>query len=408
MDNNQDTEKQHSPPEVGPYKMQGTIGEGAFSTVKLCIHQETHQYYACKIVPKKRLNTKHLRERFELEIRINQQLHHPGIVQMIDLKCDEDNYYVFMEFCPNGDLFQYIVDRKHLKESESKPIFRQILETLQYIHSIGVSHRDLKPENILIDQFGQVKISDFGLSKFVDKNNLVDTPCGSPCYASPECISGQPYNGITTDVWSCGVILYAMVTGQLPWTKRNQTQLFQQIRRGRYAIPSNLSPECQHMIKMLMTVNQEERYTVEDALNDPWLSFIPQQINPTDQKGYVSIRQVDKYFGREISNLEINESVDLCGLHSSSPNLDYNKAYNLITGSKRRNKKKKHHHRHVESEEASSGRKHRRHKHRKESNATDDAEAAQLKPKVRKRIKKRSMFKTTQILPSAIMSARSN
>ncbi|KAH0787517.1 CAMK family protein kinase [Histomonas meleagridis] len=352
MNKDSDRHGLHCPSEIGPYKIQGTIGEGSFSVVKLCIHKETHQYYACKIVPKKRLTSDHLKVRFEIEIRINQQLHHPGIVQMIDLKCDDENYYIFMEFCPNGDLFQYIVDRKYLKESEAKPIFRQILEALQYIHSIGVSHRDLKPENILIDQFGKIKISDFGLSRFVDRNNLVDTPCGSPCYASPECVSGKSYNGLTTDVWSCGVILFAMVTGQLPWTKRNQAQLFQQIKRGRYIIPSTLSPECQHMIRKLMTVNQDERYTVEQALADPWLSGVPRQMNPSEQKGYVSMRQIDKYFCRESSYLEseigFSAARDDFG---SSPCFDYNKVFQEITGSKTSKRKKRRHHRRKEGED---------------------------------------------------------
>lgn len=330
------------PSEVGNYYLQSLIGEGAFSVVCLCRHKKTNQYYACKIVPRRRLNTRHLIIRFEIEIRINQQLHHPGIVRMIDLKCDDDNYYVFMEFCPNGDLFQYIIDKRRLSEEEAKPIFRQILETLKYIHEMGISHRDLKPENILIDQFGKIKISDFGLSKFFDHNNLVDTPCGSPCYASPECVSGKSYNGITTDVWSCGVILYAMMTGQLPWTKRNQTQLFQQIKKGEYTIPAYLSPTCRNMIKMLMTVDQKERYTIEQALQDPWLSETPQQMDTSDQKGYVSIKQVDKYFGREISCLDLDDELSL-NVKTSLPSFDYNKVCFAITGEKKERKKRRHH-----------------------------------------------------------------
>ena len=220
------------PKKIGPYILRGTVGDGAFSVVKLVCHEQTHQYYACKIVPRSRIATESLQARFEAEIRINQQLHHPGIVHLFDMLKDENNYYIIMEFCPNGELFQYIVDRNHLSEEEAKPFVRQILETLDYIHKQGISHRDMKPENLLMDQTGRVKFSDFGLSRFIPSNGLVDTPCGSPCYASPECISGRPYNGKTTDVWSFGVILYAMLTGQLPWTKRNQQQLFAQIKRG--------------------------------------------------------------------------------------------------------------------------------------------------------------------------------
>lgn len=115
-----------------------------------------------------------------------------------------------------------------------------------------------------------MKISDFGLSKFVGNSGIVETPCGSPCYASPECLSGHGYDGRISDVWSIGVIMFAMVTGQLPWTKRNQTQLFNQIRKGDYKIPSFLSEECKDLIRRLMTVDVSQRITIEEALNHPW------------------------------------------------------------------------------------------------------------------------------------------
>ncbi|OHT09168.1 CAMK family protein kinase [Tritrichomonas foetus] len=362
------------PQEIGHYKIKGAIGDGAFSEVKLCKHRLTNQFYACKIVPKSRLNSSSLETRFEIEIRINQQLHHPGIVQMIDLLCDEKNYYVIMEFCPNGDLFQYVVDRNKLTENEARPIARQILETMQYLHSMGVSHRDMKPENILIDQFGRIKISDFGLSRFFDrKNYLVNTPCGSPCYASPECISGRPYNGITTDIWSCGVILYAMLTGQLPWTKRNQTQLFQQIKRGEYTIPGYISPDGRNMIRNLMCVNIENRYTIEQALNDPWLKSIPVQFDAHEQKGYVSIKQVDIYFGKEISYLDLRNAAKLCVSATAKDFIQITREVGgtvtgLLSGETRQRKKKRHHRRtsNAGDEETESS---RRRKHRKESSS---------------------------------------
>lgn len=296
------------PAKIGPYILRGTVGDGAFSIVKLVYHETTHQFFACKIVPRSRINTESLQIRFEIEIRINQQMHHPGIVQLFDLLKDENNYYVIMEFCPNGELFQYIVDRNHLSEDEAKRLVRQILETLQYIHNTGVSHRDLKPENLLIDQEGRVKFSDFGLSRFIPKNGLVNTPCGSPCYASPECISGKPYNGRTTDVWSVGVILYAMLTGQLPWTKRNQTQLFAQIKRGEYQIPTFLSEDCRNFITGLMTVDINKRLTIEDALKHSWLADTNSVFDGSNNNiGCVSLRTVDKYFCRELTDDELSQ-----------------------------------------------------------------------------------------------------
>jgi 5'-AMP-activated protein kinase catalytic alpha subunit len=319
------------PAQIGPYKLRGTVGDGAFSVVKLVKHVETNQYFACKIVPKARLNTAHLVERFEIEIRIAQQMHHPGVVQLHDLLKDENNYYVIMEFCPNGELFQFIVDRNRLSEFEAKPILRQMLEGLEYIHSKGVSHRDLKPENLLIDSMGRIKISDFGLSRFIDKNGLVKTPCGSPCYASPECISGRAYNGKTTDVWSLGVILYAMLTGQLPWTKRNQAQLFKQIKTGDYTIPEELSADATSIIMGMMTVDPEKRLTISQCLEHPFLANINEQYQvPFSINHHINIRKVDIFFDNEVSmpefdNIECDDT--------SSPNFTLTKTSKMITAS---------------------------------------------------------------------------
>ena len=318
--------KSRFPSKIGPYMLRGTIGEGAFSVVKLAFDYTKKMYYACKIVPKSRLSGSNLEARFEEEIRINQQLHHPGLVSLIDIIKDDDNYYVVMEFCPNGELFQYIVDRGHLTEEEAKPKIKMILESVDYIHQLGISHRDIKPENILLDQYGQPKLSDFGLSRFVGQDNLVSTPCGSPCYASPECISGSAYNGLTSDVWSCGVVLFAMVTGQLPWTKRNQQQLFDQIRNGDYSIPNSLSHECASIISGLMTVDIEDRLTIEEALQHPWLRNTKCVETVATENTYVSMKRVDEYFGRNIPKFNI--SIER---RPSIPNITFDEALKEIS-----------------------------------------------------------------------------
>lgn len=287
-----------APSEVGPYEFRGTIGEGAFSVVKLAYHKERNEFYACKIVPKSRLVHARLEARFEIEIRINQQLRHPGIVSLIDIFKDNFNFYIVMEFCPGGELFQWIVHHGHLTEEDSRPMIRQILEALAYVHSQNVSHRDLKPENVLISQTGHMKISDFGLSRFVGPDHLARTPCGSPCYASPECVSGRPYDGLKSDVWSVGVILYAMLTGKLPWTKRNQRQLFEQIRAGDYKIPDYVSENAQSLIRGLMTVDCDKRLTIEQAFEHPFLRDTGAQfcgMSPTMIE-YISLKRVDMFF----------------------------------------------------------------------------------------------------------------
>ncbi|OHT14036.1 CAMK family protein kinase [Tritrichomonas foetus] len=287
---------------IGKYSFRGTIGSGAFSVVKLAFNNETSEFLACKIVPRSRICDGNLESRFESEIRINQQMHHPGIVQIVDLLRDNMNYYIFLELCPNGELFHYIVNKKSLDEKEAATFVSQILEAINYVHQQGVAHRDLKPENILLDSSWQIKISDFGLSKFVGNSGIVSTPCGSPCYISPECLTGKDYDGRASDNWSIGVIVFVMVTGQIPWTKRNHTQLFEQIKSGEYTIPSHLSDECRNFIRGLMEVDASKRTTISEALKHPWITKNADKNTKgkEDQNRLsmkiISLKTIDKFF----------------------------------------------------------------------------------------------------------------
>lgn len=318
---------QDIPDYLKPYELRGVIGDGAFSVVRLAYNVEQKTYAACKIVSREKLILHNLEARFENEIRILQQMHHPGVVGLYDMQKDENFYFIFEEFCPNGELFQFIVSNGRLSERDAQNFTRQILETLRYVHTLGICHRDLKPENILLDASGFIKISDFGLSRFVNKNGIVETPCGSPCYASPECISGHPYDGRKSDIWSAGVITYAMVTGQLPWTKRNQQQLFEQIKKGDYIIPSYLSDDCSSFLRGLMNVDPSKRLTIDQALNHVWLSstknfqFFKMPIQPNAY--YPSLKNVDKFFNRELSDSDfINLSLEKS--ESMAPNMIQN------------------------------------------------------------------------------------
>jgi serine/threonine protein kinase len=293
------------PSQIGPYRLRGTIGEGAFSIVKLCVHHIDRRQYACKIVPKSLLQERSLLNRFQLEIEIDRQLHHPGIVGVADLCQDVNNFYLFMEFCPNGELFQYIVDRGKLTESEAKSFIWQIFDALQYLHTMNIVHRDMKPENILIDMIGRLKLSDFGLSQFCPPDHLVSTPCGSPCYASPELLSGNPYDGRANDIWGCGVILFAMVTGQLPWTKRNQTQLFAQIRRGEYQIPNFLSQQCTDLITRLMTVDPQTRITLNEVFNHQFMIGAQIPNVPNLPMRIVTLKKVSECFGEPVEEIMV-------------------------------------------------------------------------------------------------------
>jgi serine/threonine protein kinase len=324
------------PRQIGPYVLLGCIGEGAFSVVKLVRHESTGRFYAAKIVPRSRLDSEYLLRRFEIEIRTHQSMHHPGVVQLYDLFKDDNNFYVILEFCSNGELFQCIIDRGHFPEDEARPMALQMLNALQYVHAQGVTHRDLKPENVLIGDFGQVKLSDFGLSRFFPMDAMVGTPCGSPCYASPECLSGESYSGKTTDVWSLGVIVFAMVTGQLPWTKTNQAELFEQIRHGDYIIPPSLTEDCGNFLRGLLTVSPSERLTIEEAISHPWLRgtkvYSPQRWIPA----HISLRKLDRYFDRDVPKTDFLSDDDGIRRNASSSSLSIQEVTLLVAGRHRR------------------------------------------------------------------------
>ena len=263
-----------APQKIGPYILKEEIGRGAFSMVCLAVHEKTHAKFACKIVPKRHLMEIHMESRFESEVRILQRLEHHSICRMYDLSQDTLNYYVILELCEQGSLFSRILSAKKIPEREAKFIFKQIVVAVDYIHKHGIAHRDLKPENVLIDAFDRIKIIDFGLSAFQDDGTLLSTFCGSTCYASPECLSGREYDGIKSDTWSLGVILYTMLLGELPWTCRNRPQQVDQIVRGEYFVSVSVSPAARSLIYGMMTVDPSLRMTPESVLESPWLKDV--------------------------------------------------------------------------------------------------------------------------------------
>ncbi len=257
--------------ENAAYILDKIIGKGKFATVKLSM-KVPYPFLskACKIVYSETLQNKIIYERFQHEIEISKLMNHPNVIKIDEIINKDNNYYILMEYCPKGNLLDYVIRNSRLSEDVAKTIMCQIFTGLQYIHSLNVSHRDLKLENILFDDDYNIKICDFGLSKILDENHLTNTPLGTPCYTSPECFSGNSYDGFKTDIWSCGVILYAMVTGFMPWTERNVNKLAEQINKGEYKIPEQISQECADLISKLLTIDPNKRISIEDAKKHIW------------------------------------------------------------------------------------------------------------------------------------------
>jgi serine/threonine protein kinase len=207
------------PDRIGPYLLGHVLGSGTFALVKEAVDCETSLKYAVKIVPKSSIGGVPL-EQFEREVSLLLDLKHPGIVQLRDLRYDATYFYLVMELISGHTILS--PSTRSVNEGESKPLFRQLLEVVAYLHSQRIAHRDLKLENILLDSSEhRVKLIDFGFSRIARAGELFQTKCGSLPYTAPEVIEGKTYDGMAADMWSCGVILHCIVTGGFPW--RNST-----------------------------------------------------------------------------------------------------------------------------------------------------------------------------------------
>lgn len=270
-DNNDFFSSYSIPNEFGNYIKLHKIGDGSSCVVIMVRHKKTGNIYACKCVSRKLLVESGLFLRFEQEVRILQSLRNPNILEVQDIVYEENYIFLILEYCPHGELFNYIIEKGRLLEDEARMLFSQLINAINYIHSRGIAHRDLKPENILLDSNMNIKLADFGLCHASAARILLKTPCGSPFYAPPEVIRGEQYDGFKGDVWSLGVVLYTMTTGSLPWTNLQAPGLYNQISNGTYIIPNELSNDLKNLIKSMLTVDPSGRIDIEHILNHPWM-----------------------------------------------------------------------------------------------------------------------------------------
>lgn len=259
---------------VGKYILNKTIGQGTFGKVKLAVHSPTSEKVAIKILEKKKLKDSSDIERIAREIKILKKLSHQNIIQLYEVVETSENILLILEYASGGELFDYIVAHGRLSEDQAVRFYHQILDATEYIHRNKVVHRDLKPENLLLDEKNNIKLADFGLSNTYENDQEMDTPCGSPCYAAPEMVAGKSYKGLPVDIWSSGVVLYAMVCGFLPFEDPSTPILYQKIISGKYDEPDWLSPSLKDLMKKIMNTNPATRYTIQEIRKHPWMSKV--------------------------------------------------------------------------------------------------------------------------------------
>ncbi|EMD69128.1 hypothetical protein COCSADRAFT_340967 [Bipolaris sorokiniana ND90Pr] len=292
---------------IGPWQLGRTIGRGGCSRVRLVRHSGTGQYGAAKIISKataekvRALSLANLIQSaeqdptlchdgkvipfgLEREICIMKLLDHPNIVRLFDIWENRDELYLIMEFVEGGELFAYIQEQGGLIEIHAVHIFRQMIAALTYCHRINIHHRDLKPENILLDRDTMtVKLVDFGMAALQPVGKKLTTPCGSPHYAAPEVIKTTSYDGAKADVWSCGVILFVLLTGAPPFNysgdDRYMKHLFRDIAQAKYVMPDNISKEAQDLIRKILVPDPKRRISLEEIWNHPFLRKYQQELN---------------------------------------------------------------------------------------------------------------------------------
>eukprot|EP00927_Polykrikos_kofoidii_P007674 TRINITY_DN13154_c3_g1_i1.p1 TRINITY_DN13154_c3_g1~~TRINITY_DN13154_c3_g1_i1.p1 ORF type:complete len:757 (+),score=115.93 TRINITY_DN13154_c3_g1_i1:66-2336(+) len=293
---------------IGHYVLMKTIGEGTFGKVKLGTHILTGERVAVKVLEKGRIVDSADVERVAREIHILKLIRHPHIIQLYEIIETPRQLYLIMEYACGGELFDYIVEHVRAEEPEACRFLHQILAGVERVHQTGVVHRDLKPENLLLDERNDIKIVDFGLSNTFEEGQLLQTACGSPCYASPEMIAGHRYVPHMVDIWSCGVILFALVCGYLPFEvsddQNNHAELYKKILNAEYEMPDFVSTDVADLIRGMLTTDPEKRLTLKAIREHNWYKQIPEAAvrmnevqNELDQE---IIDQLDSYgFSRE-------------------------------------------------------------------------------------------------------------
>ncbi|XP_029944564.1 serine/threonine-protein kinase BRSK2 [Salarias fasciatus] len=254
---------------VGPYRLEKTLGRGQTGLVKLGVHCITGQKVAIKIVNREKLSESVLMK-VEREIAILKLIEHPHVLKLHDVYENNKYLYLVLEHVSGGELFDYLVKKGRLTPKEARKFFRQIISALDFCHSHSICHRDLKPENLLLDEKNNIRIADFGMASLQVGDSLLETSCGSPHYACPEVIRGEKYDGRRADVWSCGVILFALLVGALPFDHDNLRQLLEKVKSGVFHMPHFIPPDCQALLKGMIEVNPDKRLTLETIQKHAW------------------------------------------------------------------------------------------------------------------------------------------
>nr|GLL24492.1 SNF1-related protein kinase catalytic subunit alpha KIN11-like [Ipomoea trifida] len=301
MDKRKSSRSSSSRNALSNYIVGKTLGVGGFGKVKLATHILTGLKVAVKILDRQLINDS-AAAKVKREINIMRLLVHPHIVRLYEIKETESHIYVVMEYMKCGELFDYITQKGRIHEDEARHFFQQIISGVEHCHRCKIVHRDLKPENLLLDAKLNVKIADFGLGNTMCDGHFLKTSCGTPNYAAPEVISERLYAGPEVDVWSCGVILYAILCGRLPFDDDNFPALYRRIKNGNYPVPGHLSSGANDLIAKILVTDPVSRISIPEIRQHSW--FKVQLPNYISLKPYATASEIS-----EIEKTKVDENV---------------------------------------------------------------------------------------------------
>ncbi|KAJ3693875.1 hypothetical protein LUZ60_009355 [Juncus effusus] len=254
------------------YELGKLLGQGTFAKVYHARNITTGDNVAIKIIDKEKVIRVGMIDQIKREISVMRLVRHPNIVQLYEVMATKTKIYFIMEYVQGGELFNK-VSKGRLKEDAARRYFQQLIGAVDFCHSRGVYHRDLKPENLLLDENGNLKVSDFGLSALREsqrQDGLLHTTCGTPAYVAPEIITKRGYDGAKADIWSCGVILYVLLAGYLPFHDPNLMDMYKKISKGDFKCAPWFTTDMRKLLAKLLDPCSATRITMEKLMENVW------------------------------------------------------------------------------------------------------------------------------------------
>ncbi|KAJ4719184.1 Non-specific serine/threonine protein kinase [Melia azedarach] len=273
------------------YEVGRLLGQGTFAKVYYGRSIGTNQSVAIKVIDKDKIVRVGLVDQIKREISIMRIVRHPNIVHLYEVMATKSKIYFVMEYAKGGELFNKVSKGK-LKEDVARKYFHQLINAVDFCHSRGVYHRDIKPENLLLDENENLKISDFGLSALADckrQDGLLHTTCGTPAYVAPEVINRKGYDGEKADIWSCGVVLYVLLAGYLPFHDSNLMEMYRKIGKAEFRCPHWFPPDVRRLLFKILDPNPSTRISISKIRESAWFR---KGLNPKPNKNETESKEV--------------------------------------------------------------------------------------------------------------------